>query len=92
MSEDESVRVQLARIEGKMDLSNARHDSTDAWKVTVDQRLHKHGTDIGSLQAKALVSEARRQGLLTGGKLLWTAITLVVGGSGGLILMKVFGF
>lgn len=91
MSEDESVRVQLARMEGKLDLSNARHDSTDAWKVTVDQRLHKHGTDIGSLQAKALVNEAKRQGLLTGGKIVWTLVSLLAGGSGGLVLMKVLG-
>jgi hypothetical protein len=34
-----------------MDLSNLRHDQTDAWKVTVDQRLNRHGNDISTLQA-----------------------------------------
>jgi hypothetical protein len=52
MTDDgESMRVQLARMEGKLDLSNLRHDQTDAWKGTVDQRLNRHSNDISSLQA-----------------------------------------
>lgn len=50
-AEGENFAVWLTRIEGKMDLSNLRHDQTDAWKVTVDQRLHRHANDISGLQA-----------------------------------------
>ena len=66
----ENFGIWLTRIEGKMDLSNLRHDQTDAWKVTVDQRLHRHSNDISGLQA----SEHMRKGM---GKLIhW-----VTGGS-----------
>lgn len=50
--ENEGIRVQLARMEGKLDLSNLRHDQMDQWKVTVDQRLHRQGNELMVVKAE----------------------------------------
>src|SRR5689334_5556145 len=50
----EGIMVKLTRMEGKLDLSNLRHDQNDAWRVTVDQRLHRHGNEL--MIAKAEVA------------------------------------
>lgn len=71
------MRVQLARMEGKLDLSNLRHEQTDAWKITVDQRLHRHGNDISVLQAANTLRDGQRQGFTLAVKAGW-----VLGGSG----------
>lgn len=72
----ENFAVWLTRIEGKMDLSNLRHDQTEAWKVTVDQRLHRHGNDISGLQARFHVQDGERKGWAFAGK----AIHWITGG------------
>lgn len=68
---EESVRVQLARMEGKLDLSNLRHEQTDAWKVTVDQRLHRHSNDISTLQAAEHLRAGERKGVTGTIKVAW---------------------
>lgn len=75
-TEGEEIRVQLVRMEGKLDLSNLRHEQTDAWKVTVDQRLHRHGNSIGDLQARFHVQDGERRGIALTAK----AIHWVTGG------------
>ena len=72
--ENESVLVKLTRMEGKLDLSNLRHDQTDAWKVTVDQRLHRHSNDISNLQAAEHLRTGERKGLSAAGRTLWAGI------------------
>ena len=64
------MRVQLARMEGKLDLSNLRHDQTDAWKLTVDQRLHRHGSDISNIQTRFHVQDGQKQGLQLSGRIV----------------------
>lgn len=88
---DESIRVLLTRMEGKLDLSNMRHDQTDARLKDHETRLHRHSNDISSLQAKALISEGKRQGLLTGGKVIWAGIGTIFGGGGIAVLVRIFG-
>jgi hypothetical protein len=88
---DESMRVQLARMEGKLDLSNLRHEQTDAWKVTVDQRLHRHGNDIGALQQREMMREGEKQGLGKAGRLAWAGAGLIPGGAIVAALMKLLG-
>lgn len=85
------MRVMLVRMEGKLDLSNMRHDQTDARLKDHETRLHRHSSDISSLQTKALISEGKRQGLLTGGKIAWTLIGTVLGSGGIAVLMRLFG-
>ena len=88
---EEAIRIQLVRIEGKMDLSNARHDQVDKRLDNHEQRLHRHSNDISALQSKALISEGKHQGLMTGGRVLWAVIGTILGGGGIAALMKLFG-
>lgn len=79
---DETLKVMLVRMEGKLDLSNMRHDQTDARLKDHETRLHRHSSDISTLQAKAFVNEGKSQGLLTSGKIIWTAVGTMLGGGG----------
>ena len=88
---EESVRVQLARMEGKLDLSNLRHEQTDAWKVTVDQRLHRHSNDISTLQAAEHLRAGERKGIVTSGRLIGWTISGLAGTGLGAALLKAFG-
>jgi hypothetical protein len=90
-AEDESVRVQLARIEGKMDLSNMRHDKTEERINTHEKRLNRHSDDISTLQAKALLREGERKGLTTAGRFAWALIGSVPAAAAGAALMKLLG-
>jgi hypothetical protein len=73
MDENESVLVKLTRMEGKLDLSNLRHDQTDAWKITVDGRLNNHGERIGGLEKREVGRDGERKGLGIAAKALWAA-------------------
>jgi hypothetical protein len=77
--------IWLTRIEGKLDLSNLRHDQTDARLNTIDQRLHNHGNQITNLMA----SEHQRKGAAVAIKVMWA-----LGGSGvvGLIALVARSF
>lgn len=90
-ADEESVRVQLARMEGKLDLSNMRHDKTDERLNVHEQRLHRHSNDISNLQAKALLHEGERKGLALGGRILWLVGGAMAGGGGIAGLMKLLG-
>ena len=83
------MRVQLARMGGKLDLSNARHDQTDRRLDNHETRIHRHSSDISTLQAKALLTEGRSQGLAIGGKLIWAAVGFAPGAI--LAMIKLFG-
>jgi hypothetical protein len=74
--EGEDMRVQLARIEGKMDLSNLRHDQTEARLMDHDQRLHVHGNRLANIEAREHLREGERKGIAMGGK----AIQWLTGG------------
>lgn len=69
----ENTAIWLTRIEGKLDLSNLRHDQTDARLNTIDQRLHNHGNQITNLMA----AEHQRKGAAIAVKVMWA-----LGGSG----------
>ena len=59
-------------MEGKLDLSNLRHEQTDAWKVTVDNRLNRHSNTITDLWARFHVQDGERKGIaLTGKAIHW---------------------
>jgi hypothetical protein len=77
--DNEGVRVLLARIEGKLDLSNLRHDQTDAWKTTVDTRIQGHGERIGGLEGRERERTGERKGAERMVK-VWSAL-----GGGGVI-------
>ena len=68
--ETESVLVKLTRMEGKLDLSNLRHDQHDARFATIDQRLSGHGDRITGLEKREVGREGERKGFVTSGKAL----------------------
>ena len=85
------MRVQLARIEGKMDLSNLRHDQVDKRLDIHEQRLHRHSNDISNLQAAEHHRTGERKGLAMGGRVLWAAVGLIPGGAIVAGLMRLLG-
>ena len=72
MSDDnESVLVKLTRMEGKLDLSNMRHDQHDAKFGTIDNRLNGHSERIGGLEKREAERGGERKGLALTAKALW---------------------
>lgn len=71
MTEGEDMRVQLARMEGKLDLSNARHDQVDKRLDNHEQRLHRHSNDISSLQASENLRAGERRGISLTVRMAW---------------------
>ena len=61
--ESESVLVKLTRMEGKLDLSNMRHDQHDERFRALDGRLNQHGSRLGLLEARDNISVGERQGI-----------------------------
>ena len=71
MSDDsESVLVKLTRMEGKLDLSNMRHDQHDTKNATIDNRLNSHSERIGGMEKREAERGGERKGFIASGKLL----------------------
>jgi len=77
---DLESKVQLTRIEGKLDLVNDRHETMKGDIVEVKTRLHSHANRLGILEAR----DNQRTGAVGAVKLLWAA--------GGVTLMGVAAF
>lgn len=85
-NDNESVLVKLTRMEGKLDLSNMRHDQHDALFRTIDGRFHGHGNRIGVLEAARHLGEGERRGIALSGKILWTLAGAIPIGIGAAVL------
>ena len=72
--EHESVLVKLTRMEGKLDLSNMRHDQHDAKSSNIDVRLNSQGDRIGGLEQREVGRDGERKGLMASGRLLWALL------------------
>jgi hypothetical protein len=86
--DDESMRVQLARMEGKLDLSNLRHDQTEARLSSMDTRLHGHGERISGLEGRERERTGERRGLTAGGRIAWAGISALAGTGIGAVLLR----
>lgn len=75
--ESESVLVKLTRMEGKLDLSNMRHDQHDAKFAGIDLRLSSHGDRLNGIEKREHERNGERSGLAMGGRILWCAIGFV---------------
>ena len=93
MVEEEGIRVQLARIEGKQDLTNERLDTTNKINderhaaikvhlVTIDNRLIGHADRIVGLEGRELGRDGERKGVATSTKVAMGLLTLLGGGIG----------
>ena len=89
--ENESVLVKLTRMEGKLDLSNLRHDQHDQRFGAIDGRLNSHGDRISGIERREAERGGERKGLATGGRILWAAVGLIPGGMIVAALMRLFG-
>lgn len=91
MSDDsESVLIKLTRMEGKLDLSNMRHDQHDAKFAAIDMRFNSQGERITGLEGREIGRDGERKGLMLGGKLMWAAVGLIPGGAVVGLLMRAF--
>ena len=91
VNEPEEVRVQLARMEGKLDLSNLRHEQHDGKFVAIDNRMNAHGERITGLEQREIGRDGESKGLAKGGRILWAGIGSILGGGGIAGLLKLFG-
>lgn len=89
--ESESVLVKLTRMEGKLDMSNLRHDQHDARFSSIDNRLNRHGERITGLEHNDAGRDGERKGLSTAGRIAWATVGLIPGGAIVAALMKLFG-
>lgn len=89
--EHESVLVKLTRMEGKLDLSNLRHDQHDQRFAAFDTRLNSHGERISGIEKREAERGGERRGLALGGRIAWAGIGLIPGGVIVAALMRLFG-
>ena len=68
--DNESVLVKLTRMEGKLDLSNLRHDQHDTRFAGLEGRVNMHGERITGLESREVGRDGERRGMVTSGKLL----------------------
>jgi hypothetical protein len=87
--EGESVLVKLTRMEGKLDLSNMRHDQHDAKFATIDNRLNGHSERIGGIERREAERGGERKGLAISGKILWAALGAIPIGIGAAVLRAI---
>jgi hypothetical protein len=90
MSDNDDIRVQLARIEGKQDVTNAHLSNVQSDIADIRQVQYRHGDRLGILEADRNVRTGERQGLALGGRIIWTIIGAVPVGAVALAL-KLFG-
>lgn len=88
MSDEEAIRIQLARMEGKQDVANERLETANrinderhtAIKVdiqNINTRLHTHGNRIGVLEADKHLNAGERKGIAFSGKVVWAIVGAV---------------
>lgn len=84
------MRVQLARIEGKQDVTNERletanrvnaerHASVSAQIATIDARLTAAFERIMGLEKREIGRDGERKGVALSGRVLWALIGFVPG-------------
>ena len=86
--ESESVLVKLTRMEGKLDLSNLRHDQHDQRFTTIDTRINAHGERITGLENREMGRDGERKGMTIGGRILLSVGSLLVGSGGVLAVLE----
>lgn len=87
---DEGERVQLARIEGKIDVTNERLSNvqTDIIEIRATQRDHQ--SRLGLLESKENVRFGERKGVALTGKVGWSLVSLLAGGGGVFAALELF--
>ena len=100
MSEEEAIRVQLARMEGKQDVTNERLDTANRINDerhaaiqlqlgTIDTRLNSHNERLTGIEKREHLRTGERQGLAISGRVMWAIIGFVPGAA--VAAVKLFG-
>jgi hypothetical protein len=79
---DPDSRVALAEIRGDVKLILAGQQRTHDDVQEIRRTLEAHNARIGLLETDRSVREGERKGLGIGGKILWSAFSLLAGGGG----------
>jgi hypothetical protein len=90
MSDSNDILVQLARIEGKQDVTNAHLSNVQSDIADIRQVQYRHGDRLGILEADRNIRTGERQGIALGGRILWLGIGAVPVGIAAAAL-KLFG-
>ena len=85
-AEDNSILVQLARMEGKLDVTNERLNNVQEQIASLRRTQDAHSTRIAGLEADKNVRAGERQGIALGGRILWSIIGAVPVGIGAVVL------
>jgi hypothetical protein len=86
MSDSNDILVQLARIEGKQDVTNERLNNVQEQIASLRRTQDAHSGRIANLEADKNVRAGERQGIALGGRILWSIIGAVPVGIGALLL------
>lgn len=98
MTEDNpDIRAQLARMEGKQDVTNERlanlsalqderHEAVKGDIRDIRETQQRHGTRIGALETARVMGEGERKGVALSTKVAVGIVTLASGGLGALIV------
>jgi hypothetical protein len=89
-ADDNEIRVQLARMEGKQDVTNERLNNVQTDITDIRQVQHRHGTRLGALEADRNERVGQLKGLALSGRILWWFIGAIPVGIGA-VLLKLFG-
>jgi len=91
MSDDGEIRIQLARMEGKQDVTNERLNNVQTDIVDIRRVQHAHSAEIQMLKTSDAQRGARAEGLTMGGKIAWGAVSVLAGGGLGAVILKIVG-
>ena len=91
MSGDNDILVQLARMEGKLDVTNERLNNVQTEIADIRRVQHRHSDRLGLLENDKNMRTGERNGLALGGRLAWAGIGLIPGGAIVAGLMRLLG-
>jgi hypothetical protein len=91
VSDDSDIRVQLARIEGKQDVTNERLSNVQNDIVELRRVQGTHGDRLGLLEASENIRSGERKGIALSGRILWAAVGTIPGAVLAGAAMKLFG-
>lgn len=88
--DDESMRVQLARMEGKQDRLNDKVERFQADVIDLREGHHRLSNRVGVLEAHKTLTEGQKQGFTVTGKLIGWGVGLLAGTGIGAALLEAF--
>lgn len=85
---DPDGRVALAEIKGDVKLILAGQERTHSDVQEIRRTLETHNRRLTNLETDKSVRDGERKGLSVGGKLVWSAASLIVGSGGAIAVLE----